>query len=611
MAGTNLGTAWIQIKPSMKGMTSSIRQELSGIGTSEGQNTGSKFSTGFASKIGAVAGIASKVFGKVTSTVSSSFNAAISRADTLNNFSNVMSNLNISQEASQASIDKLSEKLTGLPTSLDAAAGAVQRFTTANSDINKSTDMFLALNNALIAGGASADIQSTALEQISQAYAKGKPDMVEWRSVLTAMPAQAKQLAEALGYISTEELGEALRKGTLSMDDFMAKVTELNTEGANGFKSFEEQARSATDTIQTKLANVKTSLIKVITAALNGDDMSKPVQQFAERVNEIAPILIRGFTQGVMGVVQAIPAMIPPITEALLEQIPQFLESATQIVLNIVEYLPELINIIIEAIPMLVNSLVAALTNPDTLTVIFQGFLTMMMASLDAFPVLLNSLIEALPTIITNIVDFLTRPDTIMMIIEAAVKLFMGIVTAVPQIIGALFSAFGQLFSGLWNLLTTKFGEFAANFGNFIGNIFKKAINAIIAFIENFLNGPIDIINGFLDIINDAFGWLGVNIGKISRIQLPRLAGGGIVQGIGTDTSDSNIYALSKGEYVIRAAAAREIGYDNLDEMNQTGQISGNNQVVNITINGYNKNPEELANIISRKIAFNTRGVIG
>lgn len=611
MAGTTLGTAWIQIKPSMKGMTSSIRQELSGVGTSEGQNTGSKFSTGFASKIGAVAGIASKVFSKVTATVSSSFNAAISRADTLNNFSNVMSNLNISQEASQASIDKLSEKLTGLPTSLDAAAGAVQRFTTANSDINKSTDMFLALNNALIAGGASADIQTTALEQISQAYAKGKPDMVEWRSVLTAMPAQAKQLAEALGYVSTEELGEALRKGTLSMDDFMAKVTELNTEGANGFKSFEEQARASTDTIQTKLANVQTSLTKVITAALNGDDMSKPIEQLASRVTEIAPVLINGFTQGFLGVAQAIPQMIPPILESLIEQVPQFLEGIVSLFTSIVEQLPELITIIIDAIPMLVNSVVTVLTNPDTLMVIFQGFLTLLMASLDAFPVLLTALTEALPTIITNIIDFLTRPDTIMMIIEAAVKLFMGIVTAVPQIIGALFSAFGQLFSGLWTLLTTKFGEFAANFGNFIGNIFKKAINGVISFIENFLNGPIDIINGFLDIINDAFGWLGVNIGKISRIQLPRLAGGGIVQGVGTDTSDSNIYALSKGEYVIRAAAAREIGYDNLDEMNQTGQINGNNQVVNITINGYNKNPEELANIISRKIAFNTRGVIG
>ena len=595
----------------MKGMTSSIRSELSGVGESEGKNVGGKFSTGFAAKMGAVAGIASSVFSKVASTVSSSFDAAISRADTLNNFSNVMSNLNISQEASQASVDKLSEKLTGLPTSLDAAANAVQRFTTANSDIDKSTDMFLALNNALIAGGASADIQSTALEQISQAYAKGKPDMVEWRSVLTAMPAQAKQLAEALGYIGTEDLGEALRTGALSMDDFMNKITELNTQGVNGFKSFEEQARAATDTIQTRLANVRTSLTKVITAALNGDDMSKPIEQLADRVTEIAPILIQGFTQGFLGVAQALPKMIPPILEALVAQLPQIIQGVTQLFTGIVTMLPQIIPILVDAIPMVIQSIVAALTAPETLSAIFQGAVQLFMELIKAIPTVLISLVEALPTIITNIIDFLTNPDNIMAVINGAVQLFMGIVTAIPQIIGAMFQAFGELFGKLWNLLTTKFGEFASNFGNFIGGIFKNAINAVITFVENFINGPIDIINGFLDIINNAFGWLGVNIGKIERVKLPRLYTGGIVEGVGTDTSDSNLYALSRGEYVIRAAAAREIGYENLDRMNETGNITGGGQVVNITINGYNKSPEELANIISRKIAFNTRGVIG
>ena len=91
MAGTSLGTAWIQIKPSMKGMTSSIKSELSGVGETEGKNVGGKFTTGFAIKMGAIAGIAQKVFGKVTSVVSGAFDSAISRSDILNNFSNVMS----------------------------------------------------------------------------------------------------------------------------------------------------------------------------------------------------------------------------------------------------------------------------------------------------------------------------------------------------------------------------------------------------------------------------------------------------------------------------------------------------------------------------------------
>ena len=610
MAGTNLGTAWIQIKPSMKGMSSSIRSELSGVGDAGGAEIGSKFSSGFAAKMGLVAGITQQVFGKVVSVVSSSFDSAISRADTLNNFSNVMSNLNISQEASQASIDKLSDKLDGLPTTLDAAASAVQRFTTANSDIDKSTDMFLALNNALLAGGAGAEVQATALEQISQAYAKGKPDMVEWRSVLTAMPAQAKQLADALGYVSTEDLGEALRKGTLSMDDFMDKVTELNTKGVNGFKSFEEQAKASTDTIQTRIANVQTSLTKVITAALNGDDMSKPIQQFADRVSEIAPILVKGFVNGFLGVAQAIPSMIPPVVQAIIDSAPTIFNGIMQLVTELLSMLPEVAQMITDAIPTLVDSLVLALTDPESLSKILQATIQLLLSSVNAFPTLLTALAENLPTIVQNIVDFLLEPENLQAIIDGAVQLFTGLVMAVPQILGSLLEAFGTLLGNLWDWIVQSFGEFANNFGTFIGDIFRNAINGILQFIENFINGPIDIINGFLDVINNAFGWLGVNIGHIGRVQLPRLAGGGIVQGVGTDTSDSNLYALSKGEYVIRAAAAREIGYDNLDKMNETGKVNGG-QTNYFTINGYNKSPEELANIISRKIAFNQRGVIG
>lgn len=92
-----------------------------------------------------------------------------------------------------------------------------------------------------------------------------------------------------------------------------------------------------------------------------------------------------------------------------------------------------------------------------------------------------------------------------------------------------MLGAFGTLVGNLWNGITAMFGQFAANFGNFIGNIFKGAINGMISFIENFINTPIDLINGFLGIINDAFGWIGVHIDPISRISLPRLAQGGIV----------------------------------------------------------------------------------
>ena len=185
--------------------------------------------------------VAASAINKTFQVMAQNLDGAISRYDTLNNFPRVMSNLGIGADEADASIKKLSDKLTGLPTSLDSAASAVQRLTSKNGNVEESTDMFLALNNAILAGGANAQTQASAIEQISQAYSKGKPDMMEWRSMLTAMPAQLKQVGLAMGGISVDELGEGLRNGTISMDDFMNTLIQLNSEGVEGFSNFEER----------------------------------------------------------------------------------------------------------------------------------------------------------------------------------------------------------------------------------------------------------------------------------------------------------------------------------------------------------------------------------
>lgn len=213
-----------------------------------------------------------KLISATFNVISGSVDGAISRLDTLNNYPKVMSNLGVASKDAEKSIKKMSDKLSGLPTTLDAGALAVQRFTSANGDVEKSTDYFLALNNAILAGGASTEIQTNALEQLSQSYAKGKPDMMEWRSLMTAMPAQLKQVATAMGYVSTDQLGEDLRKGKVSMDDFMDKLVELNEKGTGEFQSFEEQARNSTGGIATSITVAKTQVTKGVTDIISSID---------------------------------------------------------------------------------------------------------------------------------------------------------------------------------------------------------------------------------------------------------------------------------------------------------------------------------------------------
>lgn len=314
MAANNLGTAYIKIAPQMQGIQKSISDGLAGIKST---------SLPGAAALGTVI---AKGVSAAMNLVTSSLDKAIERTDIINNFPKVMSNMGISADKAKESIDKLKDKLDGLPTSLQDGASAVQRFTSKNADIKKSTELFLALNNAILAGGAPAELQATAIEQMSQAYAKGKPDMMEWRAIQSAMPAQLRQIAIEMGYGAdgVAELGEALRKGDVSMDAFMDTIVKLNTTGANGFQSFEQQAKNSTDGIGTALTNVQNRAAAAI---------QKVIQSFGSKDVSDA---INKFSSSFKGVADWIVKYIVPIIK---NQVVPVLKTALGVVKSIVEYI--------------------------------------------------------------------------------------------------------------------------------------------------------------------------------------------------------------------------------------------------------------------------------
>ena len=293
---------------SAKSELNSVKNEVTGLKNHVDKVTGS-IGNSFKSIRNIVAGLG--IASLIKSTILGNVDAAIKRVDTLSNYSRVMSNLGVGSVQANASVQKLSNKLIGLPTTLDDASGAVQRFTSVNSNISRSTDMFLALNNAILAGGASSEIQKSALEQLSQSYAKGKPDMFEWRSAMTAMPAQMKQVAEAMGFVNASALGEALRNGTVSMDQFMDTIMKLNTQGINGYQSFEEQARNATGGIATSIANMRTAIVRCMSEVMNTIGQSNIAGFFtniAKAINSCVPYVV-AFTKVVMVAVGYLTAL--------------------------------------------------------------------------------------------------------------------------------------------------------------------------------------------------------------------------------------------------------------------------------------------------------------
>ena len=238
-----------QLEKGLKGLKSDINNALPSA-----SKTLSTFANGFES-IGKLATSAGKKITVATAGIVAGLSSAVSRFDTLNNYPKVLSNLGFSAEEAQDSINELSKGIDGLPTSLDDAASGVQRLVAKNSNIKKSTKYFLAMNDAIVAGNAPAEQQASAIEQLTQAYSKGKPDLMEWRTLMMAMPGQLKQVATAMGYVDTDELYEALNKGKISMDTFMDAIVELDQNGGKGIVSFQEQAKNSCDGIGTAITN--------------------------------------------------------------------------------------------------------------------------------------------------------------------------------------------------------------------------------------------------------------------------------------------------------------------------------------------------------------------
>lgn len=552
---TQVGEAVIRLTFDGKDVKASLNKVESQV-EKTGSATGSKWGSAWAVAAG---NLIAKGVSKVASMVTSTMGSAISRLDTLNNFPKVMSSLGYSAEEADSSVKMISESLDGLPTSLDAAVGDIQKLAATMGNLNQgavnATSVGLALNNMFLAGGKGTEYASRAMEQYNQMLAAGKVDMQSWRTMLDAAPGQLDQLAKTLvgAEANSMDLYAALQAGTVSFDDMNAAIVRLNEEGGSNFSSFEDQARAATGGIATQLENISNTMNKIVAAALEGnlEDVSKYTTQLAQRLGNVAPTLIKGFGAAFGALVKALPGMVTQLMPAImdginvllkevLEALPLFAQLLVDNIPVIMAGLTQLLQALIEAIPAIMPQFIQAITNaiillaqtitqPQFLALMLQAAVTLFTELIKAIPQILVALVNALPSIIENIVAFLTDPANLAMIIEGAVQLFMGVVQAVPQILGALLGAFGTLVGDLWNWITTRFGQFAADFGNFIGGIFKGAINGVLAFIENFINAPIDLLNGFISTINDAFGGIGVNIGYIGRISLPRLAQGGIV----------------------------------------------------------------------------------
>lgn len=249
-----------------------------------------------------------KIGAAAFSVLAKSMDSAISRFDTFQTFPSVMSALGESTEDSERAIDKLSSGIDGLPTKLDDIVTTTQRMYSTFQNLDESTDTALALNNALLASGASAGDAQRGSEQYIQSLQKGKFEMEEWKTLQETMTIGLSAIAESFG-MTERELKDALDSGIISMDDFNDRMIELGT----GTGMLADLAKENSQTIETALTNLRN------TAARGLADI---IEAFSDMTEEISGKSLYDNLESLKGVVNSafkaisntIRALAPVIT---------------------------------------------------------------------------------------------------------------------------------------------------------------------------------------------------------------------------------------------------------------------------------------------------------
>lgn len=320
------GDKFSGLKSTVSGTGSSITKSMSGGIQSVGKlnqkvgETGRGFGRlkdtiiGVGSAIGAV-----KVIEKGISMVKGAVDGAISRVDTLAGFPVVMEKMGFSSELAQSSVDKLSEGISGLPTTLDGIVGSTQNISLMTGDLDKATDTALTLNNAFLASGSDAMDAERGLDQYVKMLSKGKVEADSWSTLQETMGFALNKTATAFGFTgksAQQDLYKALQKGKITFDQFNNKLIELN----GGVGGFAEIAKEGSAGIGTSFSNMNTAVVRGVAGIIQstqevlaktplksienifgliGTGFSKTLGGIAEKIKGIdAKALGDKFTQG-------------------------------------------------------------------------------------------------------------------------------------------------------------------------------------------------------------------------------------------------------------------------------------------------------------------------
>lgn len=463
----------------------------------------SKLTNSFGSLTGAITlgNVAAKVISKTFNELASNMDGAIKRFDTLQNFPKVMKNFGVTSEEASESVNRISDSIQGLPTSLDQAVGGVQNLFMVTKNLKEAENLFTTINDsAMVFANGSSEAVDRFIYAFKQAMSAGKVSAQDFNQMNEAIPGLMDKVAEKMG-MTYIQLKTGLSDGSISIEDFNNSLKLLDSEGVGSMEAMRNAAFDATGGIGTALQNLRNRIARGLTEVIGALDealadyggiagvinkLSKKIadtltsigkalktidfQKVLSTIKVIAPIILtlagyfltlNSAIKGVSMVTQGVSAVMGLLSSSFALPIAIIVGVIAAIVLlyNKCEWFRDLVNSIVENLKPLFQSLW------DLLKPMFDSLI----AAIQQIWVVLEPILKVVLTSVVNTINFIIE------IITDVIKVITWLINKFNEAKSKVSNAT----SGIRNAVVGGFSEMLSKVKNIGKNIIDGLISGI------------------------------------------------------------------------------------------------------------------------------------
>ena len=432
MADNTIGTAYLQIRPSMEGVKGELEQAMGDAGKSGSSSFGSAFSSG----ISAVAKATTAALGTAVAGVSALTKSAVDSFADYEQLTGGIETLFGDDAEAVLKNAELAFKSAGMSTN-DYMETTIQSAASLISSLEGDTAKAADLMDMSISDMAdNVNKMGTSMEAVQNAYrgfSRGNFTMLD--NLALGFAGTSEGMQELLD--KAQELS-GIEYNIDSYSDIVEAIHVVQTEmGITG-----TTAKEASGTISGSIASMGAAWQNLVTGIADpNQDLGVLIDNVIEAGTTALSNLMPTIEHALLGIGEAVTKVAPIIAQMLpnlvTTLIPPLIDAAIKLVNALVGALPDILGIIVQQIPMLFNLIVETIIS--LLPVLIDLGLQLILALADGLIQNLPTLIPAVVDVILTIVDKLTDPDTLVQLVDAALQLIValaeGLIRALPKLI--------------------------------------------------------------------------------------------------------------------------------------------------------------------------------